>query len=272
MKRLASPRLYLDYLDPFNCECRAYGRLRDENCEHLTVRAHGYLLLSPDQEAEITTLAGEVESDEDTLTPAEGMGAFGRWEEHRGIPVRAIVKDIAPEDKPWVPEQQRALWRDLEDLHALGIVVGDINVFNYVGGKLVDLGHSWTMPHPCLDAVSKSTLANIKQSDALELDCALVDWGLGKGWSQEELDLRPEELKKCAGGEGEGEGKPFGTDPLLYDWLKWESDLAAVKQFWLHELCAQPAERRQEPGATLEQGREGRTQAAVGPATESGDE
>lgn len=43
---LKTPQLWIDYFDPFNCECRVYGRLREEGREDLAVRAYGYLLLS----------------------------------------------------------------------------------------------------------------------------------------------------------------------------------------------------------------------------------
>jgi hypothetical protein len=240
---LASPLRYLDYLDPFNCECRAYGRLRAENREDLAVRAHGYLLLTPEQEAEIAALswnvAGESDSDEpapDEGAPPEGIGHFPRWEEHLGVPVRAIVKDLALADGPWTPEQQPAIWRDLEDLHGLGILVGDITVFNYIGGKLVDLGHSWTMPHPCLDYISDFCLAEARQKDPLQLQRALVDWGIANRWTKADFSWRPEELKKCASGKGEGD--PFGTDPLLYDWTRCEEDVDAAEDFWDHEVYA----------------------------------
>ncbi|KAH6634443.1 kinetochore Sim4 complex subunit FTA2-domain-containing protein [Chaetomium sp. MPI-SDFR-AT-0129] len=52
-RRLASPQLYVDYFDPFNCECRAYGRLKEEKREDLAVRALGYLLFNPQQEIDL---------------------------------------------------------------------------------------------------------------------------------------------------------------------------------------------------------------------------
>ncbi len=206
-----------------------------------------------------------------THHPPDCGGEFERNEAHRGVPVRAIVKDLATEGQPWAPEQQPAIWRDLEDLHALGIRVGDITVFNYVGGKLVDLGHAWTMPHPCFDAMADFQFAEAMQSDPLELDCALVDWGMAKQWTSEQFALRPEELKKCASGKGEGD--PYGTDPLQYDWMKWEDDVAAVQQFWLHELYADSVEPKPEQQgeyqAGLEPEPENQTAAAAEPEPEA---
>ncbi|KAJ0116817.1 hypothetical protein J7T55_009968 [Diaporthe amygdali] len=93
---------YVDYYDPFNCECRAYGDR-----------------------------------------------PWGRWEEHRGQPIRAIVKELAEDDD--LDEafntgriSTSTMWRDLEDLHALGILVRDIYLDNYIGGRLVDFSRAWT--------------------------------------------------------------------------------------------------------------------------------
>lgn len=54
-----SPQEYVNYLDPFHCECRAYGRLKQENREDLAVRAHGYLLLTYEQERIVIEALGE---------------------------------------------------------------------------------------------------------------------------------------------------------------------------------------------------------------------
>jgi hypothetical protein len=62
MLPLARPGLYTDYMDPFNCECRAYGRLKDENRGDLAVRAHGYLFLTAEQEAEVIERCSFVDS------------------------------------------------------------------------------------------------------------------------------------------------------------------------------------------------------------------
>ncbi|KAL2147641.1 hypothetical protein VTI28DRAFT_8095 [Corynascus sepedonium] len=73
-----------------------------------------------------------------------GATPGGRWEIHRGLPVRAIVKELMANDgnaaagKPFFPSRLRDLWQDLEDLHRLGILVRDINPGNYIGGKLID--------------------------------------------------------------------------------------------------------------------------------------
>jgi hypothetical protein len=92
---LAESRFYYDYFDPFNCECRVYGRLKAEDCEELAVKAHGYLLLSSEQEAEVTKrMAGHRYKPDDPAVELDGDNLWCRWEEHRGQQVRAIVNDL----------------------------------------------------------------------------------------------------------------------------------------------------------------------------------
>ncbi|KAL2129115.1 hypothetical protein VTI74DRAFT_8205 [Chaetomium olivicolor] len=126
---LANPQFYIDYFDPFNCECRVYGRLKQECREDLAVRAHGYLLLSPQQEAEVTRRVTGQHCDQFSKPDAEldGRNIWGRYEQHRGKPIRAIIKDFAS-GICFAPEQIAQMWDDLEALHALGILVRDIHV------------------------------------------------------------------------------------------------------------------------------------------------
>ncbi|KAL2195943.1 kinetochore Sim4 complex subunit FTA2-domain-containing protein [Corynascus similis CBS 632.67] len=140
---LANPQLYVEYFDPFNCECRAYGRLNDAKREDLAVKAHGYLLLTPQQEADLERrMTGNPH-------PVSGANAgeltghnFWNWyEQHRGLPVRAIVKELV--------------------LHSLGILVGDTHGGNYLCGKLVDFSRSLTMYHPGLHYIFERTLREL---------------------------------------------------------------------------------------------------------------
>ena len=138
--------------------------------------------------------------------------------------------------KPFSPAQLQGLWRDLEDLHDLGILVRDISIGNYMGGKLIDFSRSWAMPHPCFEYIDPYWLCEERQADPLALDGAILDWAVEAGWEQKQVDMMPRELRECASGEGRGD--PYGTDPRLYDWRKWERDLEAVDSFFEHELYA----------------------------------
>ncbi|KAK7728640.1 hypothetical protein SLS63_006501 [Diaporthe eres] len=192
---LSSSQAYEDYYDPFNCECRAYGRLAQENRLDLAVPAHGYLLLTPQQEREVTPMVtGGLEyepDDEEPLGTLNGEKTWGRWEEHRGQPIRAIVKELVEDDdfeEAFKTGRISAstMWRDLEDLHALGILVQDIHIGNYIGCRL-----DWWM------------------------ETLVVD----------ELDI-PESLQGCDAGENDR-----GTDPRGYNWLRWEEDGEAAAAY-----------------------------------------
>lgn len=137
----------MDYNDPFNCECRAYGRLAQENQLDLSFPAQGWLLLTPQQEAEATPLiTGGLEYEHDDEEPMGTLDreTWGRCEEDVEQPIRAIIKEFV-EDDDFEEAFKRdrifaaTMWRDLEDLHSLGILRCDIYMGNYIGGKLVDL-------------------------------------------------------------------------------------------------------------------------------------
>ncbi|AEO63500.1 uncharacterized protein THITE_2039418 [Thermothielavioides terrestris NRRL 8126] len=241
MRRLASPQLYADYFEPFHCECRAYGRLKEENREDLAVRAYGYLLLTPQQEAEISRLIAGVDYDPDyAKAELKGRNLWGRWEEHRHLPVRAIVKELVSPQDPFTSAQLSDLWRDLEDLHRLGILVRDINVFNYMGGKLIDFGRAWTIPHPWPLNSAPEQIERLRQQEPSGLQGAIVEWGIGNGWDWGKVVI-PDELNKCVTGESQ-ETDRYGADPRLYDWRKWEKNPAAVDKFYEKELFAEEPE------------------------------
>lgn len=222
---LASPQLYADYFDPFNCECRAYGRLRQEHREDLAVRAHGYLLLDSRQEAELTQRGLHCELDEDN--------PWCRDEHNRSTPLRAIVKDLVDGDDPFTASQVPDMWEDLENLHRLGILVHDIRVLNYLGGKPVDFSRAWTTPHPWCRAMCSILVKDIRHSEPERLHNAIIEWGMANSWDWNEVVI-PDELRKCAS--GISQNNRYGTDPRYYDWRKWEKDLAATEAFQQKEL------------------------------------
>ncbi|KAK0713735.1 kinetochore Sim4 complex subunit FTA2-domain-containing protein [Lasiosphaeria miniovina] len=100
---------YVDFYDSFNCECRAYGRLKERGREDLAIPAQGYLLLTSRQE--------------DLL--GYGNDFWNRTAEYKNRdkhPIRAIVKDLATEMIPFREVQVGSLWRDAHELHQLGIL------------------------------------------------------------------------------------------------------------------------------------------------------
>ncbi|KAK4033491.1 kinetochore Sim4 complex subunit FTA2-domain-containing protein [Parachaetomium inaequale] len=246
-RRLASRQRYIDFFDPFNCECRVYGRLKQEEREDLAVRAHGYLLLTPEQEDELCRMIEGIDYDEpvDPDKNGNGTNTWGRWEQHHHLPLRAIVKDLATHPDPFKPAQITDMWKDLEELHGLGILVRDITVFNYYNAKLIDFSRAWTWPHPSLDAITSYHLKDQLQRDPGGLEDVIVEWGIDMRWNWDEVEIS-QDLQDCASGKGEGERGPFGVDPRLYDWRKWEEDLVAADEFMEHELYAEVEEAEDE--------------------------
>ncbi|KAK3291783.1 kinetochore Sim4 complex subunit FTA2-domain-containing protein [Chaetomium fimeti] len=230
VRDLSSPRFYTDYFDPFSCECRAYGRLKEENREHLAVRSHGYLLLTPAQELEITrSIAGSEPS---------RSNIWDRSEEHQHLPIQAIVKDLAESQEPFTAKQVPDMWADLKELHELGILVRDIRIFNYLGGKLIDFSRSWSTPHPGYAALYWADEGEERSGDAHGLNKAVIEWGIGNHWDWDEVVI-PDEMVNCASGRGPNQ---YGVDPRLYNWLKWEKNPVAASAFLEEHVLEKPVD------------------------------
>ncbi|KAH6637092.1 kinetochore Sim4 complex subunit FTA2-domain-containing protein [Chaetomium tenue] len=236
---LANPQLYADYFDPFNCECRVYGRLKDEKREDLAVKALGYLLLTPQQEAHLAfKVTGELGDLPDAnVGELYGNNFWGRYEQHRELPVRAIVKELVSQKWPTANEVQ-GMWPDLQAIHSLGIFVGDTHGGNYLGGKLVDFSRALTMYHPALIPVHGDTFQEIMlgelqklrelQNMMLEELQKLQDnyYDLKNTLASEGIDI-PQDLDAfCA-----RHSAYYRNFPSAYNWLKWEKDADSAVAF-----------------------------------------
>ncbi|KAK4126761.1 hypothetical protein N657DRAFT_653195 [Parathielavia appendiculata] len=207
---LTNSQPYVAYFDPFNCECRAYSRLKERQRKNLPVKAYGYLLLTHQQETEL---------------------ARKRYEEHRGLPVRAIVKKLVSSNASNSHDAQR-MWADLDNLYSLSIFVGDPHGGNYPGEKLVDFGRSWTMYHPALVHIRDSKL----QLLMLELQQLLDYYHDLSNSSSDEIEI-PEDLESyCT-----GEIAKSKTSPRAYNWPKWDKNAEAVKVHMESKLFEKPA-------------------------------
>ncbi|KAL2148971.1 hypothetical protein VTH82DRAFT_1657 [Thermothelomyces myriococcoides] len=221
---LTNPQLYVDYFDPFNCECRAYGRLKEENREDLAVHALGYLFLTPQQESD---LARRMEC-RDTPPPTadspelDGDNFWGRHEQHRGLPVRAIVKELVTDRHPDAT-QALHMWADLQTLHSLGILVGDAHGGNYLNGKLVDFSRSWTMYHPALDQISARKLRSLMISEMQKL---LDYYYEVANYSGGETAI-PQDLEDFCTGHFD----KYKNHPTAYNWLKGVKNTDEIKMY-----------------------------------------
>lgn len=120
-----------------------YGRLKQENHEDIAVRAHGYVLLTPEQERFVTEACDTDYIDPETTDELDGQALWYRREWNRHDPLRAILKDFVEEGTPDFDKSQiLQIYEDIETLHSLGILIRDIHPGNYLGGKIIDFSRS----------------------------------------------------------------------------------------------------------------------------------
>lgn len=214
-----TPQEYLDYLDPFNNECRAYGRLKQEKRDDIAVRAHGYILLTSEQEQKVTEAHGKDYVNPETQTDlgSDELDEDSPWQRrgcHRHERVRAIVKDFVDEGTPDFEKSQiPQMYDDMETLHSLGILIRDIHPGNYLGGKLIDFSCSLTMYHPCLDRISWLDLRQMRLEEPIMFNNMIVAWSN----VHDTGILMPKALEEWSGGV-----EDCGINPCDYNWRKWE--------------------------------------------------
>ncbi len=201
---LANEQLYIDYFDPFSCECRAYARLKEANHEDVAVKTHGYLLLTPQQEAEVAQrVTGEA------YNLRSGNNFWAREEQHCELPVRAIVKALANHETPRDPALSRDMWTDLQVLHSLGIFVQDTHGGNYMEGKLVDFSRAWTMCHPAMDVARASALRKLLLEELQQL---LDNYYELANWSSKWIPDLPQDLEELCCNLDRYENVPWAYD------------------------------------------------------------
>lgn len=160
----------VDYMDTFNCECRAYGRLIERGCHDIVVPCYGYLLLTDEQDATLKKMGYSVQ----------------RTDFHRGVPTRALVKPLIQGKPNFRPHMVPQMMRDLRKMNSIGITNRDIKANNYIDGKLFDFSIAWTMPHASLirlaEADPNCPAVRKKQTQVARLDFSLFD-GMVDDWN-----------------------------------------------------------------------------------------
>ncbi|VTT56485.1 unnamed protein product [Fusarium fujikuroi] len=131
------------YFSPFENECRAFGRLKEQKAESIAVKVYGWVSLTTRQIRRKLAAAG-----------AQKLNGFPP-----GL-LYGIVKDWV-EMTPYHDSKQRDMYdqmvavkyfarmlKDLHKLHFLGIVIRDLKPDQYIDGILIDLSLASTVPHP----------------------------------------------------------------------------------------------------------------------------
>ena len=155
-------------MDPFNNECRAFGKIIESNLNgKIAVRCYGYLAVSAEREEEL----------EENFK----IKAWDRPNEERPKsasqrqPFRAIVKDLILENVSFTSKQVVKILRDLKKLRRLGVYPMDVQARNYVGGLLVDMSAAMTKPHYLFEIRPEWRVRKLKGADLRSYDIMIKD-------------------------------------------------------------------------------------------------
>jgi len=147
------------------------------------VRALGYLLLTDAQERYLSRYYQEERGGDDHAD------IWNHTDLDRGQPVRAIVKELVEGEEAFCiePRAMPKMFRDLTDLHEMGILVRDLHDDNYLQNRLVDLSMAWTMPHKLLERMEWHYFLDERTKDVVEF------YDMIEYWNQEHEDDQIEE-------------------------------------------------------------------------------
>ncbi|KAH8744627.1 kinetochore Sim4 complex subunit Fta2, partial [Diaporthe sp. PMI_573] len=135
------PREVTYYIDPFYCECREYGRIRDALVngtlkDNPALPCYGYMILRPEDD--------EFLHQNGVQLSGEHSGADSHNSSETPCATRAIVKKLAGPASGLTVRRQGKVLRDILILNRLGIYNRDVRADNYRDGLLVDFGSSVT--------------------------------------------------------------------------------------------------------------------------------
>ncbi|KAI0117848.1 kinetochore Sim4 complex subunit FTA2-domain-containing protein [Nemania sp. FL0031] len=169
------------YFQPFQNECRAYGRLKESGREDLAVACYGYVTLEETHVRILRKAYTDIEWEYD-------WGCDPDVKYDPDLPLQALVKELIhiPTDLKWRdefalsmnPRIARKAIKDLKTLHRLGICVGDISSRNFIFGKHLEFSFAWTAPHPLLTRKYGSNFPPLQRhlKDTSAIDDLIDDW------------------------------------------------------------------------------------------------
>lgn len=136
------------YCDPFNAECRAYGRLQEAHQEELAVKCYGYILLDEAHERAVCDRFSEHVPLSFNGTPdgTDDWDVRSRFTGRRA-PVRGIVKELGQPVQKLTVSLLRSIERDMIKIQQLGIISLDMHFQQIIDGKLGDFSKALTTPH-----------------------------------------------------------------------------------------------------------------------------
>lgn len=189
------------YSEPFNAECRAFGRLQETGREALALKCFGYVLLTEENERDITerflgfneTTGTEVHFNghgSETAFPTDFLDLRSLFPTTGGRPppLRGILKTFGEEDDQLRPAKARQLLNNIVKLHQLGIFFVDVSMRQYTNVKIAHFSTAFTIPHflsnPELNAqITTEQMTLMEESvfefaylDYFEFDTMIEEW------------------------------------------------------------------------------------------------
>ncbi|KAI5925861.1 kinetochore Sim4 complex subunit FTA2-domain-containing protein [Camillea tinctor] len=197
--------------DPFNNECRAFGRLQEAGCEELAVRCFGYVLLDEEHERAMMTKfnynkfsfngtsddAGFFDEEQRLVYPVKNG---------RPPPFRCIVKAFGKHINVFKGDvlrqgAARQVFQSIIKLQKLGIIGSDTRIEQLIDDKLCDFSMAITLPHPStnpelnphlspemIHAMEKATFAHCV-TDYLQFDTMIREWNMDYGRERGRLSI-----------------------------------------------------------------------------------
>ncbi|KAI7784819.1 hypothetical protein LA080_009138 [Diaporthe eres] len=192
-------QLLNDQLTPFNCEARAYGRLKETGNEDIAWGCYGYIAL-----------------DEATYASAVWIRI--------GLPRRGwFAQSIATDAEEFIPDASRLgaldigkahdMAQGINKLHSIGITHRDVQDRNYVDSRIMDFSTSWTVPKVRLDrALRWDPKRLIDEADTN--DYFMFDDMIQK-WNDEHPDMPPSSYRMTQGDNGSSSSEEMEEIPIL---------------------------------------------------------
>ncbi|CAH0004893.1 unnamed protein product [Clonostachys byssicola] len=139
--------VFYEYLDPFNNECRAFGRLHESGHSELAVECYGYVLLDEDHERTLRDRFPDRKLDWIFQDDSGSRRQEFLTKDGKPPPIRAIVKEFGSGVDKLRDRQLRKTLKDTIQLQQLGMIGIDVAERQLINGKLCDFSTTMTTPH-----------------------------------------------------------------------------------------------------------------------------
>jgi hypothetical protein len=149
-------RALYPYGDPFTNECRAFGRLREADCEDLAVKCFGYVLLDEESERQAQSMPLSDECVGETGCLRDSIELEPEWNmalmadsAGRPPPFRAIIKEFGTDThfEDLQAKDLRNLFKTICRIQQLGIINIDVFSYQIIQGKHANFSTAVTTPH-----------------------------------------------------------------------------------------------------------------------------